>query len=160
MRQIIRNKPLMLFVLVGVLLGLTVGSSIPAFAAQLPNESNQSPTPAPSDQGNYSASVDCEDDGSGGKCTGKTAFMFGDCGTDSVGIKCLADEILKFLSIGVGIAVVGGITVGGIVYSTSEGNPSKTQSGIKIITNSLLGLIIYLLMFAIIQFLIPGSPLR
>ncbi len=102
-------------------------------------------------------SVKCTDTNDPYNCTPKTAFAFAGCGKDDVGIRCLMIEVLKFLSIGVGIAVVGGIIAGGIVYSTSEGNPSKTQSGIKIIANSVLALIIYFLMFAIINFLVPGG---
>ena len=99
-------------------------------------------------------------DGSGqGDCAKTTAFSFGDCKTTNVGIKCLAVEVLRFLSVGVGLAVVGGVAAGGIVYATAQGSPGKTQSGIKIITNSILALILYLLMFAILQFLIPGGVL-
>lgn len=101
----------------------------------------------------------CTDGGGQGDCAKTTAFSFGTCGTTNVGIKCLAVEVLRFLSIGVGLAVVGGVAAGGIVYATAQGSPGKTQSGIKIITNSILALILYLLMFAILQFLIPGGVL-
>ncbi len=94
-----------------------------------------------------------------GDAAEKTSFSFGSCGTAKVGIKCLMVEVLKFLSVAVGIAVVGGIAAGGIVYSTAEGNPGKAQKGITIITNAVLGLVLYLLMFAIINFLVPGGVL-
>lgn len=94
-----------------------------------------------------------------GDCTETTAFSFGECGTDQVGISCLIVEIMSFLSILVGIAVVAGITTGGIVYSTSQGNPGQAQKGVTIITNAVLGLVLYLLMFAIINFLVPGGVL-
>lgn len=79
--------------------------------------------------------------------------------TTNVGIRDLAVEIIRFLSIAVGIAVVGGIAFGGITYATAQGNPSGTQKAITIITNSIVGLMLYLLMFAILQFLIPGGVL-
>lgn len=94
-----------------------------------------------------------------GDYTKKTSFSFGSCGNTDVGINCLVVEVMKFASGLVGVAVVGGIIVGGIVYSTSEGNPGKAQKGVTIITNSVLGLLLYLLMFAIINFLIPGGIL-
>ncbi len=106
-----------------------------------------------------SNTVKCTDGSDQGDCAKTTAFSFAGCGTDAVGIRCLAVEILKFLSVGVGLAVVGGIAAGGIVYSTAEGSPGKTQAGIKIITNSVIGLLLYLLMFAILQFMIPGGIL-
>ena len=65
--------------------------------------------------------------------------------------------MMRFMTALVGIAVVGGITVGGIVYSTGSGNPAKTQKGVTIITNSIIGLVVYALMFAGINFLIPGG---
>lgn len=97
--------------------------------------------------------VDCTDDGN---CAKKTSFSF--CGrTTSVGISCLFTTILNFMSITVGIAVVGGVTAGGIMYSASGGNPGRKAQGTKIIGNSIIGLVIYLLLWAIVQFLIPGG---
>jgi hypothetical protein len=78
---------------------------------------------------------------------------------ENVTIRDLTVEIIRFLSFGVGIAVVGGIAAGGVVYATSQGNPAGTQKGITIITNSIVGLLLYLLMFALLQFLIPGGIL-
>lgn len=100
--------------------------------------------------------VDCTDPTEQGNCA-KTAFKFGRCDTASTGMKCLISEILLFLSVGVGIAVVAGIAIGGITYATSEGNPSKAQKGITIIVNAVIGLVLYLLLFAITNFLIPGG---
>lgn len=116
--------------------------------------------PATDTQGTMPAAnntVKCKDNNAQGDCTPQTAFSFAGCGKTDVGIRCLVVEVLRFLSFGVGIAVVGGITVGGITYSTSQGNPGNTQKGIKIITNSVLALILYLLLFAILHFLIPGG---
>jgi hypothetical protein len=92
-----------------------------------------------------------------GDCVKKTAFSFGACGNANVSISCLVGEVMKFLTVMVGIAVVGGITFGGITYSTGSGNAAKTQKGVTIIVNSVIGLLVYLLMFAIINFLIPGG---
>jgi hypothetical protein len=94
-----------------------------------------------------------------GDCAKKTSFSFAGCKTEDVGIKCLFVEIITFLSIGVGIAVVAGIAVGGVTYSLAQGNPAGAQKGITIITNAIVGLVLYLLMFALLQFLIPGGIL-
>ncbi len=90
-------------------------------------------------------------------CARTTAFGFGTCGQKSVSIRCMFVEIIKFLSFVVGIAVVGGIAFGGITYATSQGNPAGTQKGITIIMNAIIGLVLFLLMFALLQFLIPGG---
>ncbi len=65
--------------------------------------------------------------------------------------------ILRFLSAGVGIAVVGGIVYGGILYLTARDNSSQTQKAVNVITNSVIGLLLYILMFAFLNYLIPGG---
>ncbi len=72
-------------------------------------------------------------------------------------IYAMAKTFMQFLSALVGIAVTGGIIWGGIMYSTAQGNPAQSQKAIMIITNAVLGLILYILMFAIINFLVPGG---
>ncbi len=67
--------------------------------------------------------------------------------------------LIRFLSISVGIAVVGGIVWGGIIYLTARDNTAQTQKSIHIIGNAIVGLLLYLLMFAILNFLIPGGIL-
>lgn len=65
--------------------------------------------------------------------------------------------IINFLTIGVGIAVVGGISWGGIMYATAQGNPSGTQKGLMIISNSIIGLLLFIFLYAIINYLVPGG---
>lgn len=67
--------------------------------------------------------------------------------------------ILALLAGGVGLAVVGGIVWGGILYMTARGNSSQTQQAITVIINSCIGLLLFIFMFAIINFLIPGGVL-
>jgi hypothetical protein len=66
---------------------------------------------------------------------------------------------IKFLSAGVGIAVVGGIVWGGILYASSTDNASQKQRAVSVIINALIGLLLYVFMFAIINYLIPGGIL-
>ena len=67
--------------------------------------------------------------------------------------------IIQFLATGIGLAVLGGILTGGIMYMTARDNAKQTQQGIYIITNAIIGLILFILMFSIINFLIPGGIL-
>jgi hypothetical protein len=67
--------------------------------------------------------------------------------------------IIRFLSAGVGIAVVGGIVYGGIMYMTARDNAGQTQKAITIIVNAVIGLLLYIFLFAIINFLVPGGIL-
>jgi len=64
---------------------------------------------------------------------------------------------LIFLAGGVGLAVVGGITLGAYMYITARGNSAQVQKGQNTILNSVLGLILFIFMYAILQFLIPGG---
>jgi hypothetical protein len=64
---------------------------------------------------------------------------------------------LIFLGGGVGLAVVGGIVAGSYMYITARGNASQTQKGQMTILNSVIGLILFIFMYAILQFLIPGG---
>ena len=94
-----------------------------------------------------------------GDCAKATSFTFGSCGSTDVGINCLVTEVLSFFSILVGVAVLGGVIFGGITYSTAGGNPAKVKKGATIIGSALGGLVLYLLMFAIINFLLPSGTL-
>lgn len=69
-------------------------------------------------------------------------------------------NIIKFLTVGVGIAATGGVVFGGFLYLTAQGNSSKTQKGVATIMNALIGVGLYALAFAIINFLIPGGVLK
>ncbi len=66
-------------------------------------------------------------------------------------------DFLKFLTAGVALVVTTLVVVGGIQYMTAGGNPQNTQAAIMRISNALIGLAVYLFMFAILQWLIPGG---
>ena len=65
--------------------------------------------------------------------------------------------LLRFITVGVGIAAVASIIVAGIQYTTSQGNPQKAAAALKRVTSAVLGLVIYFFIFAIIQWLVPGG---
>ena len=63
----------------------------------------------------------------------------------------------RFLSAGVGIVVIGSIILAGIQYSASKGNPQATEAAMKRISGSVIALVLYIFMFAIANFIIPGG---
>jgi hypothetical protein len=69
----------------------------------------------------------------------------------------LISTIIKFLSAMVGIAVVAGIVTGGLIYASSDGNATKAQKGITTIVNSVIGLVLFLFVLALSNFLVPGG---
>lgn len=69
-------------------------------------------------------------------------------------------NILIFMAGGVGIAVVGGIVYGSYLYTTARDNSAQVQNGQNIIINAVIGLLLFIFMYAILQFLIPGGIIR
>ena len=69
----------------------------------------------------------------------------------------MAFALFRFLSAGVGLIVIGSVIYAGIQYSTARGNPQATQAAIKRISNSIIGLILYIFLFSLANFLIPGG---
>lgn len=93
----------------------------------------------------------------------KTRINFGCLGdkapTKMSPIEDMLYAFIRFLSIGVGIVIIGSIIVAGIQYSTSEGNPEATQASKDRIRNAMIGLFVYIFAFAIVQYLVPGGAL-
>jgi hypothetical protein len=91
----------------------------------------------------------------------KTKFDFGclgDKAPDGTGpIQDVAYSVLRFLSVGVGIVVVASIIYAGIMYSTSQGSAEQTAAAKDRIQNAIIGLVFYMFIFALVQFLVPGG---
>jgi len=85
----------------------------------------------------------------------KTSFKWSSSGCATTGD--LINTVVAFFSALVGIAVVGGIIYGGLLYATANGNSSKTQQGISVIVNAIIGLLLYIFLFALTNFLVPGG---
>ncbi|MDL2341583.1 MAG: hypothetical protein QFB87_00705 [Patescibacteria group bacterium] len=72
-------------------------------------------------------------------------------------IASYVNPFIKLLSAAVGIAVVVGILIGGVEYISSGGDPQKAASGRKHIVNAVIGLVVYIFLFGLINFIIPGG---
>jgi hypothetical protein len=64
---------------------------------------------------------------------------------------------INILTAGVGIAAVGGIVYGAILYTSAGGSPEQVKKAMGIITNVVIGVVAYALMFSGLNFLIPGG---
>jgi hypothetical protein len=67
------------------------------------------------------------------------------------------NDIVDFLSAGVGIVVIATIIVGGIQYSLAGDNATATGAAKQRITNGLIALATFIFAFALLQWLIPGG---
>lgn len=73
------------------------------------------------------------------------------------GINELLDFIKNILTVLVGIAAVGGIIYGSILYTTSGGSSEGTKKGMTIIKDTIIGVIVYAFMYVILSFVMPGG---
>ncbi len=77
------------------------------------------------------------------------------------GSNCLVtayiNPLIKFLNVAVSLVVVISVVVGGVQYSTSRDNPEAVKAARKRILNALLGFAAYFLLYAFLNFIIPGG---
>lgn len=123
-----------------------------------------------------------EDPSSLPECTGNRSTSTGNTGSNDDPFQTQADidgdcepaqgealsadncEIIRYvliitnaLSVLVGIVVVLMIVIGGIQYSTSGSNPQAVAAAKKRIGQALLALVVYFLLFAFLQWIVPGG---
>ena len=73
------------------------------------------------------------------------------------GVYTVLNLVIDILSIGVGILGVIGITVVGTQYLTAGGNEEKTRKAKHRMFEIVIGLVAYVLLYAGVQFLLPGG---
>lgn len=96
--------------------------------------------------------------GSGGDCAGvETAILNCNKKTGAEAIGDILTQAIRLLSLGVGIVAVGGIVFGAILYSSARDNASQTSQAIEVIRNTVIGIILYVFMVAIVNWLVPGG---
>jgi hypothetical protein len=69
------------------------------------------------------------------------------------------NQLINFLSAGVGIVIVGSLIYGGIQYSWAGDNSSAVSAAKDRIRNALIALIAFFFIFAFLQWLVPGGLL-
>jgi hypothetical protein len=79
-----------------------------------------------------------------------------DCLKNNTIVKRL-NQIISFLSAGVGIVVTGVIVLGGIQYIIAGDNATALTAARQRITNGLIALAVFLFIYAILQWLVPGG---
>ena len=64
---------------------------------------------------------------------------------------------LSILTFGIGVVAVAMVAYAAFLYTTSGDNSNQTKSAIEMIRNVVIGIIAYALMWAFLQYLIPGG---
>ena len=86
----------------------------------------------------------------------KTSFDFGCTGKGNA-IVDLAFAFFRFLTAGVGVMAIASIVLSGIQYSAAQGDPQMTQKALKRISSTVSALFLYMLIYALIEWLVPGG---
>lgn len=73
------------------------------------------------------------------------------------GIWKLSIWVINILTVGVGVAAVAAIAFAGFLYTTARDDPGQTKKAIEMIRNTVIGLVVYIFMYAGLQYLIPGG---
>jgi hypothetical protein len=83
------------------------------------------------------------------------------CGTGSgVEGSCIWSLLLMAINIltaGIGLVAVGGVVYGSILYTSAGGSTENTKKAIQVIQNVVIGLIAYAVMYAFLNYIIPGG---
>lgn len=120
-----------------LLLGLSLATGGLVFAAPAPDPT----TPAPTQSG----PVDVLDSGA---CTGTNLC------SDTTGVFGLIKNIINVMLMVAGIITVIVIIIGGISYTTSAGDQSKVTQAKNTILYAVIGLVVTILAYAIVNFVI------
>ena len=73
------------------------------------------------------------------------------------GIFCILNTVLTVLTWGVGIAATVGLVLSGIQYASARDNAEQTAKAMKRIVGIVIGLLVYAMMWGLLNWLIPGG---
>lgn len=79
---------------------------------------------------------------------------------EGCGVYTVLNLVIDTFSIGVGILAVIGITVVGVQYLTAKGNVDQTEKAKHRMFQIVIGLVVYALLYAGVQWLLPGGKLN
>jgi len=89
-------------------------------------------------------------------CGTNTFFNWG-CDSKDTAIMDVIINIFNWLSIGVGTVVIIFVIIGAIQYTSAAGNSDKAKKALDMIKNAVIALFLYLIMWALLNYLIPGG---
>lgn len=100
--------------------------------------------------------------GSGSTCGGvETSIIKCDAdnsgGTRNNGLWQLLLIVVNILTAGIGIVAVGGIVYGAVLYTTAGDKADQVKQAVDIIVNVVIGLILFALMWSLLNFIVPGG---
>jgi small-conductance mechanosensitive channel len=76
---------------------------------------------------------------------------------ESTGVWGVLLLAINILTGGVTIAAIAGVVYGSVLYTSAGGSTEQTKKAMGVITNVVIGVIAYALMYAFLNFIIPGG---
>jgi len=76
---------------------------------------------------------------------------------ENTGIWSILLLVINIMTVGVGILAVAGIVYGSVLYTSAGGSPDQVKKARTVIVNVVVGILAYLLMFSVLNFIIPGG---
>lgn len=76
-------------------------------------------------------------------------------GKNGEGIICILEFVVEIMTVGVGILATIGLSVAGVQYLTAGGSEEQTRKAKRRIFEIVIGLAAYVLIYAILYFLLP-----
>lgn len=147
----LKQKIIQACLILGVVIGLTATFTVPALAADDTKKSSN----------------DCKDaawrEKNPKKCCGDANVSILSCKNvddsqaETSAVWKLLLLALQIMTAGIGILAVGGIVYGSVLYTTAGDKAEQTKKGMQIITNVVIGIVAYGLMYTLLNFLIPGG---
>ncbi len=64
---------------------------------------------------------------------------------------------IRFLSVGVGLVLIGSTIVAGIQYTASRGDVAATVKAVERVRNTVIALLLYIFAYALLNWLVPGG---
>lgn len=125
--------------------------TVPALSTDSSNTSGSTPEASPECSKKENADKE--------ECNIKVECDKGDISAKNCGITRYLNMLINLLSGLVGITVVGVLIIGGIQYSTSAGDPQAAAAARKRISNAVLALVAFGMMYGFLQWIVPGGVL-
>ena len=91
------------------------------------------------------------------RCSTGTSILFDACMTPDGGIWGILRLVLQILTMGVGVLAVLGFVIAAIIYTTAGGDENKVRLAKTMIFNIAIGLVMYVLLYALVNFILPGN---
>lgn len=92
-----------------------------------------------------------------GECAGIKTDYFACEGDGVEAFGGIISIVIAIVSVGVGIVAVGGLVYGAVLYASAQDNQEQVKKAVTIVRSVVIGLILYVFMFAIANLLIPGG---